>query len=190
MSRARPRVQISVAGAGTCSRATARLAHAVGREVARAGAALVCGGLGGAMEAAARGAAEAGGLVVGLLPGYDRRAGNRYLTVAVPTGLGHARNVLVAAAGDAVIAVPGAAGTLSEVALARVLGRPVVGLGAWSEVPGVVAASDPAEAVRRAIALAGAGYRRRGEGALVPPRRRRLRRSGMALIRKGRSISQ
>jgi uncharacterized protein (TIGR00725 family) len=154
MSRAGHRVQIAVAGAGACGRATARLAHAVGREVARAGAVLVCGGLGGAMAAAARGAAEAGGIVIGLLPGYDRRAGNRHLTVAVPTGLGHARNVLVAAAGDVLIAVPGAEGTRSEVALARVLGRPVVGLGAWHDVPGVVAASDPTDAVRRAVALA------------------------------------
>jgi len=148
------RPQIAVAGASVCSPRTAALARAVGRALAAAGAVLVCGGLGGVMEAAARGAAEGGGTVIGILPGYDHRAANRHLTVALPTGLGHARNVLVAAAGDALIALPGGHGTLSEVALARVLGRPVVALGRRRELAGVVAARTPAEAVRRALALA------------------------------------
>src|SRR5206468_1150653 len=99
--------QISVAGGGTCSARTARLAEAVGRELAAAGAILVCGGLGGVMEAAARGAARRGGMVVGLLPTYRHADGNAHLTVRLPTGLGHARNMLVAAAGGAVIAAPG-----------------------------------------------------------------------------------
>jgi len=150
---ARP-LQIAVAGGGTCSRATARLARTLGREVAAAGAILVCGGLGGTMAAAARGAAERGGTVLGLLPGYEHGCGNRHLTIVVPTGLGHARNVLVAAAGDALIALPGAHGTLSEVALARVLGRPVIVLGAWGAVQGVVRARTCRAAVRRALALA------------------------------------
>jgi hypothetical protein len=148
------RPQIAVVGGGACSRETARLAAAVGRELARAGAVVVCGGLGGVMEATARGAAEMGGMVLGLLPGEDRRGGNRYLTIAVPTGLGHARNVLVVTAGDAVIALAGAEGTRSEVALARVLGRPVVALRAWTGVPGVTAAATPAAAVRQALRLA------------------------------------
>ena len=148
------RPQIAVAGASVCSPRTAALARAVGRALAAAGAVLVCGGLGGVMEAAARGAAEGGGTVIGILPGYDHRAANRHLTVALPTGLGHARNVLVAAAGDALIALPGGHGTLSEVALARVLGRPVVALGRRRELAGVVAARTPEEAVRRALALA------------------------------------
>src|SRR5262249_60920724 len=122
--------------------------------IARAGAVLVCGGRGGVMAAAARGAAEERGLVVGVLPGYRHREGNPYLSVVLPTGLGHARNALVAAAGDALIALPGEHGTLSEVALARVLGRPVVVLGAWRDVRDVVRARDPLHAVRRAVALA------------------------------------
>jgi hypothetical protein len=147
-------VQIAVAGGSVCSPATARAARAVGGAIAAAGAVLVCGGLGGVMAAAARGAAEAGGEVVGILPGYDRARGNRHVTIGIPSGLGHARNVLVAAAGDAVIALAGEHGTLSEVALARVLGRPVVALGAWRGVAGVTAARTPREAVARALALA------------------------------------
>jgi uncharacterized protein (TIGR00725 family) len=156
-----------VAGGGVCNRRTAALAHAVGRELALRGAVLVCGGLGGVMASAARGAAEAGGTVVGLLPGYRAAAGNRHLTIAIPTGLGHARNVLVAAAGDALIALPGEHGTLAEIALARVLGRPVVVVGAWRGLRGVLRAATPAEAVRRALAVA-AGQRPtgvRGSGA-------------------------
>jgi uncharacterized protein (TIGR00725 family) len=150
----RRRPQIAVVGGGVCPPETARLARAVGRAIATAGAVLVCGGLGGVMEAAARGVAEAGGLSVGILPGADHASGNRYLSVVLPTGLGHARNALVAAAGDAVIALAGAKGTLAEVALAGVLDRPVIGLGAWSEVSGVVRATSAEDAVRRALALA------------------------------------
>jgi len=146
-------LQIAVAGGNACGRRTARLARAVGREIAAAGAVLVCGGLGGVMDAVARGAAEGGGTVIGILPGYVHDAGNRHLTVRLPTGLGYARNVLVAAAGDALIALPGKHGTLSEIAFARVLGRPVVVLGGWRMVPGVVTARTPAAAVRRALAL-------------------------------------
>jgi uncharacterized protein (TIGR00725 family) len=158
---------VAVAGGGECSRRTAALARAVGRAVAANGAVLVCGGLGGVMDAAARGAAEAGGTVVGLLPGYERAAGSRHLTVTIPTGLGHARNTLVAAAGDALIALPGEHGTLAEIALARALGRPVVVLGSWRELRGVGRASTAEDAVRRALALAAAqrpGVRGRGAG--------------------------
>ncbi len=162
--------QISVAGGGTCSARTARLAEAVGRELAAAGAILVCGGLGGVMEAAARGAARRGGMVVGLLPTYRHADGNAHLTVRLPTGLGHARNMLVAAAGDAVIALPGLHGTLAEVALARVLERPVVVLGAWGDLPGVVRARTPGAAVRQALRLA-----RRATGRRATPHRRRWR---------------
>ena len=149
------RLQIAVAGGRACSAATRRLARALGREIARAGAVLVCGGLGGVMEAVARGAAEEGGTVVGLLPGYAHRDGNRHLTVALPTGLGHARNVLVAAAGDVLVALPGEQGTRSEIALAQVLGRPVIGLGAWGRVAGVTRVRTAAAAVGRARVLVG-----------------------------------
>jgi uncharacterized protein (TIGR00725 family) len=152
--RRRRRLQIAVAGGGVCTRRTATLARAVGRALAEAGAVVVCGGLGGVMEAVARGAAEAGGTVLGILPGYDRAMGNPWLTLAVPTGLAHARNVLVVAAGDALIALPGRDGTLAEIALARVLHRPVVAIGAWQGIRGIAHARGPESAVRRALALA------------------------------------
>ncbi len=136
------------------------LAEAVGRAVAGAGALLVCGGLGGVMAAACRGAVAAGGRTVGLLPGEDRAAANPWVQVPLATGLGEARNVLVVRAADAVVAVGGGYGTLSEIALARKLGRPVVGLRTWSaSLPGddaelVRSASDPLAAVALALALA------------------------------------
>jgi len=105
------------------------------------------------MEAAARGAAEGGGTVVGLVPSYDPARANRHLAVVIPTGMGHARNVLVAAAGDVLIALPGEHGTLAEIALARAIGRPVVVLRGWRMVPGVVHARTADEAVRRALIL-------------------------------------
>jgi uncharacterized protein (TIGR00725 family) len=158
----RPRPCVAVVGAAEPDPGLAEQAYRVGALVARAGAVVVTGGLGGVMEAASRGAAEAGGLAVGLLPGGDRRAANPWVGLALPTGLGEARNVLVVRAADAVVAVGGGYGTLSEVALALKLGRPVVGLGTWGLLrpdgqpdPGVVPASDPESAVGAALALAG-----------------------------------
>jgi uncharacterized protein (TIGR00725 family) len=121
-------------------------AEAVGRELAARGAVVVCGGLGGVMEAACRGAKEAGGLTVGILPGTDRVAANAFVEVAIPTGLGEARNALVVRAADALIAVGGGYGTLSEIALALKAGKRVVGLGSW-DIEGIVPAADPAAAV-------------------------------------------
>ena len=118
----------------------------MGRELAARGAVVVCGGLGGVMEAACRGAKEAGGLTVGILPGTDRAAANAFVEVAIPTGLGEARNALVVRAADALIAVGGGYGTLSEIALALKAGKRVVGLGSW-DIEGVVPAADPAAAV-------------------------------------------
>jgi uncharacterized protein (TIGR00725 family) len=111
---------------------------------------VVCGGLGGVMEAACRGVKEAGGRTLGLLPGADRRAANAYVDVVVATGLGEARNALVVRAADGIIAVGGAYGTLSEIALGLKAGKPVVGLSSW-EIDGVVAASSPADAVDRLL---------------------------------------
>lgn len=147
--------QIAVAGGGACGPRAARQAEALGRALAAGGAVVICGGLGGAIAAVSRGARAAGGLVVGLLPGYAHADGNPWLGVALPTGLGHARNVLVAAAGDVLVALPGAHGTLSEIALARVLGRPVVVLGGRVQVAGVVHARSVGDAARRALRLAG-----------------------------------
>jgi uncharacterized protein (TIGR00725 family) len=112
---------------------------------------LVCGGLGGVMEAACRGARSEGGTAVGILPGLDRGAANQHVSVAVATGLGEARNALVVRAADALIAVGGAYGTLAEIALALKGGKAVVGLGTW-EIEGVERAEGPESAVESALA--------------------------------------
>jgi uncharacterized protein (TIGR00725 family) len=157
-----PRAWIAVAGPGHGSgEAELALAEEVGAAVAEAGAGLVCGGLGGVMEAACRGARSRGGLTVGLLPGTDRDAANGWVVVALPTGLGEARNALVVRTADAVVAVGGGWGTLSEIALALKAGLPVVGIGTWEParggepVPGVAAVEDPRAAVAEALRLAG-----------------------------------
>ena len=140
-------------GPGTATDEEATAAEEVGRCVAVAGAVLVCGGLSGVMEAACRGAVEAGGLTVGLLPGDDRDAANPWVSVALPTGLGEARNVLLVRAAQAVVAIGGGWGTLSEIALALRAGKAVVGIDTWLPAaerapgPGVVAASNPRAAV-------------------------------------------
>lgn len=130
-------------------------AEAAGRAIAVGGATLICGGLGGVMEAACRGAAEAGGITVGLLPGDDRGAANQWVTVPLATGIGELRNGLIVRAAQAVVAIRGGWGTLSEVALARKVGRPVVGVGDWSDLPELETAADGAAAASRALALAG-----------------------------------
>jgi uncharacterized protein (TIGR00725 family) len=146
------RPYVAVVGAGDASDEARAAAEEVGRLLAERGAVLVCGGLGGVMEAASRGAAGAGGIVVGLVPGDDRRAANPYLTVALSTGLGEMRNPLVVRAADAVIAIAGAYGTLSEIAFALRTGKAVVGIGTW-DLPDVVVAPGAAEAVELALAL-------------------------------------
>jgi uncharacterized protein (TIGR00725 family) len=156
----RDRVHVAVSGGGEAGPETCRLAETVGRELARRGAVVVTGGLGGAMEAACRGAKAEGGTTVGILPTGDRADANDWVDVAVPTGLGEGRNAIVVRAADAVVAVAGEFGTLSEIALALRLGRPVVGLGTWEltregrPVEAIVVAATPAEAAERAVALA------------------------------------
>jgi uncharacterized protein (TIGR00725 family) len=141
---------VAVVGPGDAAPSEADDAEAVGRALAGRDAVLVCGGLGGAMEAACRGAKEAGGTTVGILPGLDRSAANPWVDVAVPTGLGEARNALVVRAADALIAVAGGYGTLSEIALALKGGKPVAGLGSW-EIEGVQPAADAEQAVETAL---------------------------------------
>ena len=154
MTRAR---HIAVCGPGEANDQEAAWAEEVGRLIAQAGAVLVCGGLGGVMDAAARGAESVGGVSVGLLPGEERDEASPHLTVAVPTGLGEARNALVVRAADAVIAISGEFGTLSEIALALKMGKPVVGLSTWELAKGgrpvdaVIRAATPEEAVRAAL---------------------------------------
>ncbi len=146
------RTQIAVIGGGRCPPRVDALAERVGAELARCGVTLVCGGLGGVMEAAARGARHAGGLTIGVLPTYDCGSANPWLDVIIPTGFGHARNVIVVASGDAVIALAGEHGTASEIALALTLGRRVVALNAWKQHEGVVLARSPRHAVELALA--------------------------------------
>jgi uncharacterized protein (TIGR00725 family) len=122
----------------------------VGRALGERGVALVCGGLGGVMEAACRGAKGAGGATIGILPGSDRAAANEFVDVAIPTGLGEARNALVVRAADAVIAVGGGYGTLSEIALALKAGKRVVGLDTW-DIDGVEAVDSPVAAVEAVL---------------------------------------
>ncbi len=141
---------VAVCGASDPRPDQRALAREVGRRLAESGAVVLCGGLGGVMEAAAEGAASAGGTVVGILPGGDRTAANPYVTVAIATGLGEARNAVLTAAADAVIAIGGGWGTLSEIALARKRGRPVVALASW-ELEGVPLAVSAEEAVKAAV---------------------------------------
>lgn len=152
---------MAVVGAGRASAAHEQAAHAVGAELARAGITVVTGGLGGVMAAACRGAREAGGRTVGILPGLDRRAANAFVEVALPTGLGEARNLLVVRSAQVVVAVGGEYGTLSELALALKAGIPVIGLDTWQlrrdgrDDQGIEVAADAADAVARACAHLG-----------------------------------
>jgi uncharacterized protein (TIGR00725 family) len=140
-----------VVGPGDASGEEVAAAASVGALLARRGAVVVCGGLGGVMEAACRGARGEGGVTVGILPGVDRAAANPHLTVAIPTGLGEARNLVVVRASDALIAIGGGHGTLSEIAFALRSGTPVVGIGTW-DIEGVQPAGGPEPAVDLALA--------------------------------------
>lgn len=131
----------------------AHAAEEIGRALAQAGAIVVCGGQGGVMAAACRGAASAGGLTIGILPGSDRATASDWVAVAIATGLGELRNGLIVRAADVVVAVGGAYGTLSEVALALDTGVPVVGVDTWS-IEGIESVASAAEAARRALELA------------------------------------
>jgi uncharacterized protein (TIGR00725 family) len=151
-TRVSPTPYIAVVGAGEASTADLVLAEEVGAGLADLGAVVVTGGLGGVMEAACRGARSRRGRTLGILPGDDRDAANGWVEVAVATGMGELRNGLVVRASDALVAIGGGHGTLSEVALALKLGRPVVGLGTWA-VHGVEDVSTPAEAIDRIARL-------------------------------------
>jgi hypothetical protein len=147
---------IAVIGESTLShRDHAILAEEVGRQIARAGYGLICGGLGGVMEAACRGARNAGGLTVGVLPGVEPAEANPHVSVAIPTGMGQMRNVIIVMAARAVIAIGGGAGTLSEIGHALRLGRRVIGLRTWvAAVGGRPADVRPAETAEEAVRLA------------------------------------
>lgn len=146
---------MAVCGAGVEAEETDAVAEAVGREIARVGAALVCGGLGGVMTAAARGATAAGGVTLGVLPGSDASEANPYITLPLPTGMGEMRNALVVRFADVVIAIGGEWGTLSEIALAVKMGVPVLRLApSLGADLAIEEASSPEQAVARALELA------------------------------------
>lgn len=148
---------VAVCGPADATEEEAAAAEEIGRLLAEGEAVVVCGGLGGVMDAAARGAAGAGGTVIGILPGESRAGASPHLSVSIPTGMGEARNALIARAADVLIAVGGGFGTLSEIGLALKMGRPVVGLGTWDLAPragataGIVRVSSPEKAVRAAL---------------------------------------
>ncbi len=151
---------IAVIGGGKCSAQEAALAETVGRELAKRGAILVCGGLSGVMEAACRGAAIESGLTVGILPTEDAEDRNPYVQLPIVTGVGHARNIAVVKSAQAVIAIDGDYGTLTEIGFALKSGIPVIGLNTWSlyrngeEDRSIIRAEDAVDAVEKAISLA------------------------------------
>jgi uncharacterized protein (TIGR00725 family) len=127
------------------------LAEKVGRLIARSGCVLVCGGLGGVMEAACRGAKSEGGFTVGILPGPSRDGANPHVDLAIATNMGHARNAIIAHTADILIAVGGRYGTLSEIGFSLGLGKKVIGLRSWECDPAIIPAKDPEEAVEKAL---------------------------------------
>jgi len=144
---------VAVVGASRATESEERVAEEVGRGLAEAGAVVITGGGPGVMEGASRGAAQAGGVVIGLLPGAERSRANPWVGIALPTGLGELRNGLIVRAADAVVAIGGAYGTLSEVALALNAGLKVVGLDTWA-IDGVTVVDSPGAAVRLVLEYA------------------------------------
>ena len=152
---------IGVIGGGDVSSQVTALAEEVGREIARRGAILVCGGMGGVMEAACKSASSEGGLTIGILPGDSRKDANPYVQIPIVTGIGYARNVAVVKSAQAIIAIDGSYGTLTEIGFALQSGIPVIGLGTWSlsmdgrAEKNIIAAANPGDAVAKALALVG-----------------------------------
>jgi hypothetical protein len=150
---------IAVIGGSQCSKEEAKIAEEVGRQLARQGAILVCGGLSGVMEAACKGASSEGGVTIGILPGENRQAANPYVQIPIITGIGYARNITVVKSAQAVIAVGGSYGTLSEISHALQSGIPVIGLNTWSlsrngkQDDSIIPAQNATEAVDKALDL-------------------------------------
>jgi uncharacterized protein (TIGR00725 family) len=152
-------VFIGVIGGSDVSPQIAKLAEEVGCEIARQGAALVCGGMGGVMQAACKGASDEGGITIGILPGENRRDANPYVRIPIMTGIGYARNVTVVKSSQAIIAIDGSYGTLTEIGYALQSGIPVIGLKTWTmsindkKDKKIIRAKNPKEAVEKAVAL-------------------------------------
>ena len=151
---------IAVIGGSEPSMEEAQLAETVGRELAKQGAILICGGMGGVMEAACRGASSEGGITIGILPGDSRQAANPYVQIPIATGIGYARNIAVVKSAQAVIAIGGSYGTLSEISYALQSGIPIIGLDTWSltrnaqQDKSIILAQNAVEAVNTALNLA------------------------------------
>ena len=145
------KIFIGVIGAGDCSEDVYKLAEEVGERIAKAGAVLVCGGLGGAMEAASQGAKKEGGTTVGILPGIDKGQANPYIDFPIVTGLGEGRNLLVIRNSEVVIALPGKYGTLSEIGFCLALGKPIIGLSTWDVSEDIIKAKNAEDAVKIAL---------------------------------------
>lgn len=147
-------ISIGVIGSAVAAGKDYKTAEIVGSEIAKKGAVLVCGGLGGIMEAACKGARENGGTIVGILPGNERHSANPYVDIPIVTGMGEARNVIVVRSSQALIAVSGGWGTLSEISFALKLNIPVIGINTWDVSSDIQSVSDPVEAVNTAYNLA------------------------------------
>lgn len=140
---------IGVIGGHKCGVKVEQIAHNLGKNIAKMGAILVCGGLGGVMQAVCKGAKEANGLTVGILPSEDKNSANPYVDIPLATGLGDTRNTLVTGCADVIIAFAGGYGTLSEIGFALNAQKPVIGIGTW-DIPGVIKAKDVQEAIEKA----------------------------------------
>ncbi|MBI5207972.1 MAG: TIGR00725 family protein [Candidatus Firestonebacteria bacterium] len=148
-------MQIGVIGASSCSTLVSNIAEKVGEYIAKHKAVLVCGGMGGIMEAACRGAKKTGGITIGILPTDNIHGSNPYVDIKIPTDMGHARNIIVVHSSDAIIAISGGFGTLSEIAIALKLNIPVIGLGTWEHPSfNIHKLDDPEKAVKKALELA------------------------------------
>jgi len=150
---AKSKYRIGIIGAGECPRDIEQIAENVGKQIGDRGAILVCGGMGGVMEAAARGAHEAGGTTVGILPGFDVQDANPYIDIPIVTGMSEARNIIIVRSSDAVIAVSGGHGTLSEIAFCLKLGVPLIGIQSWNVDSALQSVDTPEEAVDLAFRL-------------------------------------
>jgi len=145
---------IAVIGAGKCSKKLQDMAAEVGRYIAENGGVLVCGGLGGTMEGAARGAKEAGGTTIGIIPTDNKAHANEFIDYVIATGIGHARNIIVVNSADAIVALPGKYGTLSEMAFALNAGKPIVSVSSWKLGDEIRQVEDPIEAAKIALDMA------------------------------------
>lgn len=148
---------IGIIGAGDCSPDVYKTAEKLGELVASRGDTLICGGLGGVMEAAAKGAKSMGGVTIGILPGFTSEDANPFIDIPVVTGLSHARNVIIVRSSDVLIAVSGEYGTLSEIAIALKIGKPVIGIGSWPVIKNVSQVETPEEAIEKIVEIAEEG---------------------------------